>query len=76
VAGSLQPAKGRTIEEFARRSMKIDFVFYTETAIALRPNDRASDGTSYYNVVFFQNMAGQSRYYAAFLNKQADSANP
>jgi hypothetical protein len=72
VVGSLQPAKGRTVEEFARRGMQIDFVFYTAQAITLDTNDRASDGTNYYNVEWFSpnGMAGQSRYYAAYLKRK------
>lgn len=67
VAGSLQPVRGNTIVEFAKRNMQVSHVFYTQTTLALQTGDRANDGTSYYLVQWFGDEAGQGRVFSAYL---------
>lgn len=65
--GSLQPAKGRTIEEFARRSMQVTNTFYTTQAVSLLAGDRLVCGGVNYLVVAFADMAGRGSHYAIHL---------
>ncbi len=71
VSGSLQPASGRIIEEFARRSMQISHTFYTNTEIVLKAGDIMTDASAAtYNVVYFTDEAGQARVFSAHLLKK------
>ncbi len=67
LACSFQPATGRQVLDFGKRSMQISHVAYTDTAIILKAGDRATVGSTHYIVQWFENMAGQNRVYAAYL---------
>jgi hypothetical protein len=67
VGGMLQPASGRTIEEFARRSMQISHRIYTATEVACRAGDRAIIDSVKYEVVWHEDQAGKGRVYAIYL---------
>ncbi len=70
LACSLQPATGRQVEEFGKRSMQISHVAYTDTPITLQAGDRATVGTAHYVVQYFRDEAGQGRVFAAYLLKK------
>ena len=66
-SGSLQPAKGRTIEEFARRSLQISHTYFTTTAVTLLAGDRLVCNSVNYLVVAFADMAGRGSHHAIHL---------
>lgn len=59
----IQPASGRVVEEFSKRSMVISHVAYTPTAISIQTGDRLYSGSVYYEIVDWGDMAGQGRAY-------------
>ncbi len=68
VPNSLQPASGKLIEEFARRSMTITHTMYTPTPIVLKAGDIVSAGNQLtFIVVWFEDSAGRGRVFAAHL---------
>lgn len=66
----LQPARGRIVEQFAKRSMLVDYVAYTPVAIDLREGDRVVNGGDYYTVVAWGDMAGRGTAFAIYLKKK------
>lgn len=61
---SIQPANGRVVEDYAKRSMQITHTIYTPTTIALKQGDRVVSGGVYYIVQGWRDMAGRARAYA------------
>lgn len=64
---SLQPARGKVIEEFARLSMQITHVAYTGSTVSLKAGDRLVCNSKNYLVQAYRDMAGQARAYAIYL---------
>lgn len=65
VAIALQPANGRTVEEFAREGFQVNHMAYTETVMSLQRGDRLLVGTTYYIVQGPQrNMGGRDKAYS------------
>ena len=72
-ACTIQPANGRMVEEFARRSIHIDHTLYTPEAITatLTPGSRVvSAGVTYLVAAGPFDMAGRGRAYAIHLLKK------
>ncbi len=61
---SVQPASGRTIEEFARRGTQITNTVYTPKAVAIKSEDTVEVGSAIYLVQWFEDQAGRGRVYA------------
>lgn len=62
---SLQPADGRTVEEFARAGFRVSHMAYTETPMVLLSGDRMVVGSSYYIVMGPQrDMAGRGKAFS------------
>lgn len=65
VAMSLQPANGRTIDEFLREGFHVTHMAYTARAMTLLMGDRFNHGGKYYIVQGKQrNMAGRDKAYS------------
>lgn len=64
VPGSLQPAKGRTIDEFARRSEQVSHTFYTDTPVATLAGDRLVVSSVNYLILADADMAGRGSHFA------------
>jgi hypothetical protein len=72
-ACTIQPAKGRTIEEYAKRSIHIDHTLYTPEPITatLTPGSRVTSGGITYLVQAGPfDQAGRARVYAIHLLKK------
>lgn len=66
VTGSLQPASGKTITEFARRGKSVSHTFWSESELILETGDIMTDGNdTTYIVVWSGDEAGQGRVFAA-----------
>ncbi len=70
LAATIQPASGRLMAEFERRSMQISHIMYTPTSISLLAGDRVVHGSSKYIVTWFADQAAKGRVFAAYLLKK------
>lgn len=70
IAGSLQPAPGRIVDEFARRSIRITHTFYTPTALTLYAGDKCVIGSGTYIVHAATDQAGRGRVCAVQLESK------
>lgn len=62
---SLQPATGRTVEEFARSGFQVTHMAYTQTVMSLESGDRMLTGGLYYVVQGPQrDMGGRHKAYS------------
>lgn len=62
---SLQPADGRTVEEFARAGFRVSHIAYTATEMTLLSGDRMDLGGVYYIVMGPQrDMAGRGKAFS------------
>lgn len=66
----LQPASGKIINEFSKRSMNITHRAYTPTEVALQNGDRLVFNDQNYIVRSWGNMAGQGRGWVIYLESK------
>ena len=60
---AVQPMDGRTINEFQRRNLQVNYSIYTPTTVALQTGDRVVVGSTKYLVQAWGDMAGKGRVF-------------